>query len=328
MNVLYGVQATGNGHLSRAREMLHHLRQRATVDVLVSGTQASVDVGCDVKYRHRGFAFTLGTNGGVDYTRSLVSADVMRLCGDLLATSRRKYDLVISDFEPITAWSAKVSGIPSVALSHHASFLSPHTPRALPRDCIGEFALRWFAPCSVSVGFHFERYDAFIHTPIIRPRLRNAYLTKGAHVLVYLPFFGDRQLIEKLRRFDVEWRVFSNRHKGPHYAERNVRVDACEEATFTESLVTAAGVLTGAGFQTPAEALFLGKKLFVVPMRGQYEQCCNAVALSYLGAHVGLSLDAAIADGSIERWLDASSMPAVAYPDNASEVADLVIAAR
>jgi hypothetical protein len=35
-------------------------------------------------------------------------------------------------------------------------------------------------------------------------------------------------------------------------------------------------------FETPAEALFLGKKLLVIPMTGQYEQECNAAALAAL----------------------------------------------
>jgi hypothetical protein len=37
--------------------------------------------------------------------------------------------------------------------------------------------------------------------------------------------------------------------------------------------------LCNAGFETPAEALFMDKKLFVIPIHNQYEQECNACAL-------------------------------------------------
>ena len=51
-------------------------------------------------------------------------------------------------------------------------------------------------------------------------------------------------------------------------------------------MLSSNGILTGGGFETPAEALFLQKKLIVVPMLDQYEQQCNACALEQLGVPV------------------------------------------
>jgi hypothetical protein len=34
---------------------------------------------------------------------------------------------------------------------------------------------------------------------------------------------------------------------------------------FTQSMISSHGVITGAGFETPAETLYLGKKLICVP---------------------------------------------------------------
>ena len=42
-------------------------------------------------------------------------------------------------------------------------------------------------------------------------------------------------------------------------------------------------MLCGAGFELPAEALFLNKKLMVIPMMGQYEQLCNGESLKKIG---------------------------------------------
>ena len=43
MKVLYAVQATGNGHISRAQVLVPILKKFAHVDVLVSGTSADLN---------------------------------------------------------------------------------------------------------------------------------------------------------------------------------------------------------------------------------------------------------------------------------------------
>lgn len=47
------------------------------------------------------------------------------------------------------------------------------------------------------------------------------------------------------------------------------------------SLINCQGIITGAGFETPAEALYLGKKLICLPIKGQYEQLGNGAALKH-----------------------------------------------
>ena len=40
MRILYGIQGTGNGHISRALEVLPYLKKKASVDILISGRQS------------------------------------------------------------------------------------------------------------------------------------------------------------------------------------------------------------------------------------------------------------------------------------------------
>jgi uncharacterized protein (TIGR00661 family) len=61
--------------------------------------------------------------------------------------------------------------------------------------------------------------------------------------------------------------------------------------SFSNSLAQCHSVIMSAGFEGPSEALFLGKKLIVVPIKGQYEQECNAEALRKLGVPVIKRLD-------------------------------------
>ena len=66
MKILYAIQGTGNGHLSRARDIIPILQQKGELDILVSGIQADVDLPYPVKYRFKGLSFIFGKNGGID----------------------------------------------------------------------------------------------------------------------------------------------------------------------------------------------------------------------------------------------------------------------
>ncbi len=66
MKILYAIQGTGNGHLSRARDIVPILQKKGEVDILVSGIQADVSLPFPIKYRLKGLSFVFGKNGGVD----------------------------------------------------------------------------------------------------------------------------------------------------------------------------------------------------------------------------------------------------------------------
>ncbi len=50
-------------------------------------------------------------------------------------------------------------------------------------------------------------------------------------------------------------------------------------SSFLQDLENCNGVICGAGFKLAGEALQLGKKLLVKPLKGQFEQLSNALAL-------------------------------------------------
>jgi uncharacterized protein (TIGR00661 family) len=67
--------------------------------------------------------------------------------------------------------------------------------------------------------------------------------------------------------------------------------------------LTCHGLITGGGFETPSEALYLGKKLMCIPIQNHYEQQCNAAALSKLGVSVLDSIDEDFAS-HIATWFE------------------------
>ena len=60
MKILYAFQGTGNGHASRAIEIIPYLQQKGQVDVLISGYQCQLKLPFDVKYKYYGLSFIFG----------------------------------------------------------------------------------------------------------------------------------------------------------------------------------------------------------------------------------------------------------------------------
>ena len=65
MKILYAIQGTGNGHISRAREIIPYLKQYGELDILISGTQADVQLPYPIKYKFKGVGFVFGIDGGM-----------------------------------------------------------------------------------------------------------------------------------------------------------------------------------------------------------------------------------------------------------------------
>jgi uncharacterized protein (TIGR00661 family) len=324
MKILYAIQGTGNGHISRARDIVPILDSMGELDVLISGIQADVELGFPVKYKYNGLSLIFGKKGGVDIVATYRKSNMRRLFQEIRSLPIQDYDLVISDFEPVSAWACLLKKKNCVGLSHQAAVMQEHAPRPKKFDPVGKAVLKKYAPTTVNYGFHFQAYAEGIFTPIIRQQVRQLKISDEGHYTVYLPAYADQRIVKNLSKFKhVRWEVFS-KHTKKAYTEGNISVQPVRNEAFLQSFASATGVLCGAGFETPAEALFLGKKLMVVPMRGQYEQQCNAAALKAMGIPVIKRLRSKHL-AKIENWLASATVPKVDYPDNTEAVLKMVV---
>lgn len=286
MKIFYAVQATGNGHISRAMELLPYLSNYGEVAIFLSGSNSSLNSELPVLLRSKGLSLFYNHSGALDLKRiaqNLAPIEVYKTAKQLPVD---QYDLVINDFEAICAISCRIKNKTSVHFGHQASFTSGLVPRPENKNTVGEFILKNFARSSLNIGLHFQAYDDFILPPVIKSEIWNAQPEDGNYVCVYLPSYSDQEIYRYLQQIKSrQFEVFSKEVKGIERSG-NCTFIPVDKDRFNQSLIYCAGIITNAGFETPAEAMYLNKKLLVIPIGGQYEQKCNAAALKRLGPKV------------------------------------------
>lgn len=327
MKILYAIQGTGNGHVCRAHEIVPLLQEKADVDVLISGVQADVQLPFPVKYSFNGLSFIFGKKGGINLLETFKNSHLSRLMKEVHSLPVEQYDLVISDFEPVSSWACYLKNKTCIALSHQAAVINKKSPRPKHFDPIGKSVLKAYAPSSVQYGFHFRPYSENIFTPVIRKQVREIRPVNDGHYTVYLPAYSDKRILKILGHCkDVQWEVFS-KHFKQNVMASNINIYPIDNDAFIKSMASSEGVLCGAGFETPAEALFLNKKLMVIPMKNQFEQQCNAAALMDLGVPVMKSLKLKHLE-KLNSWIQEDKKIIVDYPDATREIINNILEAH
>jgi uncharacterized protein (TIGR00661 family) len=325
MKILYAIQGTGNGHIAVAREVLPMLQRKGDVDVLISGTQVDVALNADIRYQLHGMSFIFGKGGGIDYLETYKKSNIRALFNEIQTLPVEDYDLVISDFEPVSAWACYLKNKPCIGFSHQGAVVNKKSPKPAKKDIIGKAVLKYYAPVSYSYGFHYLAYDRNIFTPVIRKEIRQQAVINDGHYTVYLPSYSDEKIIKLLSGFpQTTWEVFSKHSTEAYEEDDNIYVRPINNEQFIKSIASAAGVLCNAGFQVPAETLFLKKKLIVLPMKGQYEQHCNAAALKMIGVPVLKNIKQKQYD-KIKAWMESDERVTLPFPDQTDAILDKII---
>lgn len=324
MKILYAIQGTGNGHISRGIEIIPHLQKHGEVDILISGAEWELNFPYKVKYRLGGMSFVFGKNGGVDLFNTYLKLNSFRFMREIRSVPVEEYDLVISDFEPISCWATHLKKTPCIGLSNQVATLHQKAPIPKNSDRLGKMVLEHYAPVTKKYGYHFKALDDHIFTPIIRTEIRNCNIKDKGYITVYLPSYNDERIIKHLKNFkQVDFQVFS-KHNKTKYREKNIYLEPINNTAFVKSMSESSGVLCNAGFGVTSETLFLNKKLCIIPMKTQYEQHCNAAMLKSMDITVVKKLKTKHLE-KIENWIEKGKPIAVNYPDNAAFIVNKII---
>lgn len=286
MKVLYAVQTTGNGHISRAKEIIPYLNRRFQYDVMLSGPENHLDLGHPVKHHFKGLTLHYDKSGAIHWRKTLLKNNFFQFIRDVFSLRVQEYDLVITDFEPVSAWACKLRGVLSFGLSNQISLWQKKVPKPKKQFRVSLKYLKKFAPTDLEYGFHYQKFNKRIFFPIIRTKLRELNVSKGGGIVVYLPVYDLNNITEVLSLFpEVKWNVFTKEIK-EETIQGSIHIHPINEEHFLDVLAQCDGVITNAGFATTSEALYLRKPLLTIPMRGHIEQSYNAFALKKMGVTV------------------------------------------
>jgi uncharacterized protein (TIGR00661 family) len=323
MKIFYAIQGTGNGHLSRAVELYPYLKKYGEVDFLLSGSNAHLKNDLPIKYKSKGLSLFYKHSGGLDYMKILGSLS-LSIISDAKSLPLEEYDLIINDFDFVTSLACTIKKIPCVHFGHQASFQSKNTPRPFKKDILGNFILEKFVKSKTHIGLHFKSYDHHIYNPIIKEDIIKAVPIDDGHITVYLPQYAVRHLEPHfLKQSKYHFEVFTKEFDRIT-CKNNITYYPINNDQFTSSLIRCYGIITAGGFETPAEAMYMNKKVLSIPILKHYEQSCNAAALEQMGIMVLKRIDENF-DQYFKQWISEKKAIKLDLQHSTSDIVELLI---
>ena len=158
--------------------------------------------------------------------------------------------------------------------------------RITSQKCDKYFALsfRPYAPCDIK--------KLVVAPPLIHANTSDEII-QGDFILAYMVNDGYAEEIISWhsQNPEVEVHCFWDRKNMPitHCPQPNLTFHQIDNLRFKEMMKRCAGYISTAGFESICEAMQLQKPAMMIPVKGQYEQACNAIDAEQSGA--GISSD-------------------------------------
>ena len=293
--IVYGVAGEGSGHTSRAREMLRHLLQQGHAVRVVAYDRSYAALRDEFDCLEIEGLHIVSRDNRVRPLETLTHN--LRRARSAMGRNRAlvqlfdafKPEVVITDFEPATAWLAHWRGIPLISLDnqHRLRYMKFEVPPALWFD-------RWLT--RVIIALMIPRPTIALATslvlgestnertrifpPIVRQEVLDLQpLEKDFHLVYVTSAFAS--LIAALKAFpDRTFHVFGHH---PESQDQNIHYRSFSGEAFLNDLAACRSVIATAGFTLMSESMCLGKPYLALPMTGQFEQQVNALFLERSG---------------------------------------------
>ena len=322
MKILYGIQATGNGHISRSTEIIKELKKFGhEINIILSGRDPKEIKKLKLfkEYKaYQGISFII-TNGRIDYIKTLTNLKLIQTYKDFKDYKIKDIDLVITDFEPISSRIAKKNKIPCIGIGHQYAFLHDiPVPKLAKQDYLNKIFIKNFTKTDYNLGLHFHHFDQQILPPIIKSNLQFGETKKGK-ILIYLQHEDNNKLKKILKKYkEYEFHIYG---KIKNTKDCNIYEKEISREKFLADLKNCEGVICNAGFELPSEVLKLGKKLMVKPILGHTEQEANAMSIELL--EYGTKVKK-INEEVLTKWLKTKSKIKINYPNVAKDIANWI----
>jgi uncharacterized protein (TIGR00661 family) len=289
--IIYGVAGEGNGHAIRSKVVIKHLKKKHDVTVICGKRveqhfKKPTTVLAPKIHYFRNRATFLGTTLAnlfrlPQYTNSFFKT--------LHLIYTFKPDLVITDFEPWTAWSAMLLRIPIISLDNQHIICSADIKYPV-RDWWSYFKSRCIILTEVPVAnariittffkAPIEKEDAILVGPILRQKVMELKPNRKGPVLVYQTSDSNQELVKVLKKVPGKFIVYGFERSD---ADQNLQFRKFNETVFFKDLAHSKAVIANGGFTLLTEALHLGKPVLSIPVEQQFEQILNAHYVRKLG---------------------------------------------
>lgn len=281
---MYGIQGTGNGHISRSLIIIEELAKHLgidQIDLLISGSNYSLTIPYQVKYHFEGLSFTYGAKGKISYFSSIRNLHLRKFKADIASIDFSSYKLIITDQEPITAWGAKKNEVPSLGIGNIYALENTSIRRLLVYKYMTKLFQKLYCPVKNKLVFDFDKPNADTYYPILSADMKKCRIKDHHFTLVYLLSYTLSDIIAVLSNqqlAEFTFVVYTKEVSTP-IQHQNLYLKPIAKNSFMKDLTNCSNVISTAGFQTIAEALFSKKNVLLIPIQGQPEQKANALLL-------------------------------------------------
>ena len=333
--IIYGVAGEGFGHSSRSHLIAQHLIEQGH-DIIFAAS------GKSLLYMRRYFGQRVKEVYGPSFVfkdgqlarMRTVKKNIKGFVSEHYKNSQLyrdqfkpfEPDLVISDFEPFSAWWAWWNKVPCISINNeHLLTLCKleHIEKQWLPKLASDTVTRIFCidPVKYLIMSFFEAplktKRAVIVPPVVRQAVETLKPTQGEHILYYAgTYMTMEKLLNIFKAFPHQKFIiysFDNNFVQENCVFRKIATDG-----FLDDLASCRAVIATAGFSLLSECMYLRKNMLLLPQHGQYEQMLNAHYAQKLGlASSTMSLDKNVLAAFLET-LDKPRIPdkTVIWPDN------------
>lgn len=298
--IIYGVSGQGFGHSTRSREVLQYLVSKGHQVLIFTYGQALFFLNDDFDvYEVPGLGLAYKNNKLVYwqtiYKNAYQVARQSKHWNKILDKFRSfDPDIVITDFEPLTAILAKLQRVPLISLDNQHQLTNTKLKigskyrKDLLADKLVIKSMVWGAKYYLVTTFFetpLRRKDTFLFPPIIRREVRNLIPQNQDYILVYQNS-DFTELIKVLHLIDYKFVVFGSNQKG---VSGNIEFKDYSSHEWLKYLANCQAIIGTAGLSLISEALYLKKPYLAMPIKKQTEQIINAKYLEEMGYGLQMS---------------------------------------
>lgn len=309
--ILYGVCGIGNGHMHRQLPLIEYFSRDYQIVIFAYDTSFHFyrDHFKDypfVTVLEVAVPFYVGSRTGIDFeaTKKLLSnkKDYEGINGRAITITEQILgvpDLVITDYEPISASYAYSHQVPLVTIDQQSKYLAGEFPTELHGQTYADEVARlkmFFPTATARIACSFfdvkkkkDGDEVQMFPPILREEIfqMKNIITPHASLLVYLSsqkeFHQDLEEIFLIcsRMQHIDFHIFSPQSTKAPLAS-NVHVYVHGDRAFGRILKNCAGIVATAGHTLLSEAMHLSIPVYAIPL-AVYEQQMNAEVIDKNG---------------------------------------------